>query len=137
MLARFATSSLPNVISAIDCTHISVRALSENEFGYVNRKHVNSINVQVVCEYTNMVLTNVLTQWPGSTQDSIILVHSSGGKRVQAGVVCDGGRLGKLLISIMYKKGTDGQLQFKYNLQVAVMTPLGAGSSLQFQTHRV
>lgn len=66
-LGRFATSGLPNVISAIDCTHISVRAPSENEFGYVNRKHVNSINVQVVCD-SNMVLTNVQAQWPGSAQ---------------------------------------------------------------------
>lgn len=93
---------MPNVISAIDCTHISVRAPSENEFGYVNRKHVNSINVQVVCD-SNMVLTNVLAQWPGSTQHSFLLMHGSGGKRVQAAAVGDGGRLGKLLISIMLK----------------------------------
>lgn len=40
-----AMSGFPNIIGAIDCTHVAIRAPSENEFAYVNRKHVHSISV--------------------------------------------------------------------------------------------
>lgn len=83
-----AMSGFPNVIGAIDCTHIAMRALTENEFAYVNRKNLHSINVQVVCD-SNMVLTNLVARWPGS-YDSFILVHSSVGRRLHAGAVRDG-----------------------------------------------
>ncbi|XDV25459.1 hypothetical protein PO909_029375 [Leuciscus waleckii] len=76
-----AMYGFPNVIGAIDCTHI------------VNRKHVLSINVQVVCE-ANMIFTNVVARWPGSTHDSFIVVHSSVGNRLEAGAVRDGWLLG-------------------------------------------
>ncbi len=56
-----AMSRFPNVIGAIDFTHIAIRTPHENEFIYVNRKHVYSINVQVICE-PNMILTNVVAR---------------------------------------------------------------------------
>jgi hypothetical protein len=90
-----AMSGFPNVIGAIDCTHIAIRAPHENEFIFVNRKHVHSINVQVICE-ANMILTNVVARWPGSTHDSFIVMHSSVGNRLEAGAVRDGWLLGKL-----------------------------------------
>ncbi len=64
-----AMSGFPNVIGAIDCTHIAIRAPYENKFVYVNRKHVHSINVQVICD-SNMTLTNIVAHWPGSAHYS-------------------------------------------------------------------
>jgi len=34
----------------INCTHISIKAPSEEEFAQVNRKHFHSINVQIICD---------------------------------------------------------------------------------------
>ena len=62
-----AMSDFPNVIGAIDCTHIAIRAPYVNEYAYVNRKHVHSINVQVICD-SKMVLSNIMARWPGSTR---------------------------------------------------------------------
>jgi len=89
-----AMSRFPNVIGAIDCTHIAIRAPSDHEFAYVNRKHFHSINVQVICD-AQMCLTNV-ARWPGSTHDSFILRNSSVGNRLQAGAVQDGWLIGNI-----------------------------------------
>lgn len=84
-----AMSSFPNVIDAIDCTHVAIREPSENEPGFINRKHVHSRNVQIICD-VNMVLTNVAACWPGSTHDLFILKNSSVGHKLEAGAVQDG-----------------------------------------------
>ncbi|KAL6486323.1 hypothetical protein MHYP_G00057150 [Metynnis hypsauchen] len=106
--AQFAAiAGFPNVIGAIDCTHIALKAPSEEEFAYVNRKHFHSINVQIICD-AKMCLTNVVARWPGSIHDSYILTNSMVGKRLQAGRVCDGWLLG----------------DSGYALQTWLMTPL-------------
>lgn len=92
-----AMSDFPNVIGAIDCTHIAIRAPSEHEFAYVNRKHVHTINVQVICD-AHMNLTNIVARWPGATHDSFILTHSSVGNRLQAGAGRDGWLLGEFFL---------------------------------------
>ena len=89
-----AMSDFPNVIGAIDCTYIAIRAPSEHEFSYVNRKHVHTINVQVICD-AHMNFTNIVARWPGATHDSFILTHSSVGNRLQAGAGRDGWLLGE------------------------------------------
>uniref|UniRef100_A0AAR2LUK6 Putative nuclease HARBI1 n=1 Tax=Pygocentrus nattereri TaxID=42514 RepID=A0AAR2LUK6_PYGNA len=71
-----AVAGFPNVIGAIDCTHVAIRAPSQNEAAFINRKQIHSINVQVICDAT-MTLTNVVARWPGSTHDSFILRNSS------------------------------------------------------------
>ncbi|KAF1376263.1 hypothetical protein PFLUV_G00209030 [Perca fluviatilis] len=88
-----AMSGFPNVIGAIDCTHIAIRAPYENEFVYVNRKHVHSINVQIICD-SKMTLTNIVARLPGSTHNSFILTNSSVGNKLQAGAGRDGWLLG-------------------------------------------
>ena len=45
-----AIARFPNIIGAIDCTHIAIKAPSTNEFNYVNRKGFHSVNVQIVCD---------------------------------------------------------------------------------------
>lgn len=89
-----AIAGFPNVIGAIDCTHVAIKAPSENEFAFVNRKHFHSLNVQIICD-AHMSLTNVVARWPGSTHDSYILSNSSVGNRLQTGAVRDGWLLGK------------------------------------------
>jgi len=43
-----ARAGFPNVIGAIDCTPIAIKAPSHDEFVYVNRKHFHSINSYVM-----------------------------------------------------------------------------------------
>ncbi|KAK0140608.1 putative nuclease HARBI1 [Merluccius polli] len=71
-------AGFPNVIGAIDCTHIAIKAPSEGEYAYVNRKHFHSLNVQIICD-AQMRLTNIVARWPGSTHDSFVLTNSSVG----------------------------------------------------------
>lgn len=95
-----AMSGFPNVIGAIDCTHIAIRAPCHDEFVYVNRKHVHSINVQIICD-SKMHITNLVARWPGSTHDSFILTQSIVGQRLQAGAIRDGWLLGKSMKDIL------------------------------------
>ena len=46
---RTRMASFPNVIGCIDCTHVSIIGPSVNEHELVNRKGVQSINVQLLC----------------------------------------------------------------------------------------
>ncbi|XP_062373197.1 putative nuclease HARBI1 [Sardina pilchardus] len=92
--AQFAAiAGFPNEIGAIDCTHIAIKAPSDGEFAYVNRKHFHSLNVQIICD-AQMRLTNVVARWPGSTHDSYILTNSMVGNRLEAGRVRDGWLIG-------------------------------------------
>ncbi|XP_067275523.1 putative nuclease HARBI1 [Pseudorasbora parva] len=69
-------AGFPNVIGCIDGTHIPIKAPSINEGDYVNRKSIHSINVQVICEATQ-IITNVEAKWPGSVHDARIFRESS------------------------------------------------------------
>ncbi|KAI5628674.1 putative nuclease HARBI1, partial [Silurus asotus] len=65
-----------NVIGCIDGTHIPIKAPLINEGDYVYRKSIDSINVQVICEATQ-IITNVEAKWPGSVHDARIFRKSS------------------------------------------------------------
>uniref|UniRef100_A0A672KKR7 DDE Tnp4 domain-containing protein n=1 Tax=Sinocyclocheilus grahami TaxID=75366 RepID=A0A672KKR7_SINGR len=70
----FAIAGFPNVIGAIDCTHIHIKAPpGPNEGDFVNRKGVHRINM--VCDSMCHV-TNVEAKWPGSVHDSRIFRES-------------------------------------------------------------
>uniref|UniRef100_A0A9J8CWU3 Putative nuclease HARBI1 n=1 Tax=Cyprinus carpio carpio TaxID=630221 RepID=A0A9J8CWU3_CYPCA len=88
-----AIARFPNIIGAIDCTHIVIKAPSTNEFNYVNRKGFYSVNVQIICD-ANLLLLNVVARWPGGTHDSFVLQNSSVGVRLQEGAVEDGWLIG-------------------------------------------
>ncbi|CAI6373933.1 unnamed protein product [Macrosiphum euphorbiae] len=47
----FATSNFPNVIGAIDGTHINIPAPRDHPESYVNRKGHHSIQLQAVCDH--------------------------------------------------------------------------------------
>ncbi|XP_051506713.1 putative nuclease HARBI1 [Myxocyprinus asiaticus] len=72
----FAIAGFPNVIGAIDCTHIPIKAPPGSNGGdFVNRKGVHSVNVQMVCD-SMCHITNVEAKWPGSVHDSRIFRES-------------------------------------------------------------
>ena len=89
-----AIAGFPNIIGAIDCTHVAIKAPSTNEFNYVNRKGFHSVNVQIVCD-ANLSLLNVVARWPGGTHDSFVMQNSSVGVRLQEGAVEDGWLIGE------------------------------------------
>lgn len=74
-------AGFPNVIGAIDCTHIAIKAPSSNEFNFVNRKGFHSVNVQA--------------KWPSGIHDSFIVQDSSASLNLQEGAVEDGWLIGK------------------------------------------
>ncbi len=71
----FDIAGFPNVIGAIDGTHIRIQAPSTHEPLFVNRKGYHSINAQAICDAKLRVL-NCVARWPGSTHDSRILMNS-------------------------------------------------------------
>ena len=89
-----AIAGFPNIIEAINCTHIAIKAQSTKEFNYVNRKGFHSVNVQIVCD-ANLSFLNVVARQPGGTHDSIIMQNSSVGLCLQEGAVEDGWLLGE------------------------------------------
>jgi len=74
--AFHSIAGFPNVIGAIDCTHVPIKSPSINEDAFVNRKGIHTINVQAVCD-AEMKILDVVAKWPGSAHDSFIWRSSS------------------------------------------------------------
>ena len=89
-----AVAGFPNVIGAIDCTHVAIKAPSVNEEAFVNRKGIHTINVQAVCD-NDMKLLNVVAKWPGSSHDAFIWRSCSLRDLFQQGCVPDGWLIGE------------------------------------------
>ncbi|XP_053317662.1 putative nuclease HARBI1 [Spea bombifrons] len=70
----YKISAFPNVMGAIDCTHVALSPPTEDI--YRNSKNFHSLNVQMVCG-PDMRILNLVAGYPGSTHDSYILKHSS------------------------------------------------------------
>ncbi|XP_049918285.1 putative nuclease HARBI1 [Epinephelus moara] len=80
-----AIAGFPNIIGAIDCTHIPISApLGENEGDYVDRHNRHSLNVQMTCD-PNCLITSVDARWPGSVHDSRVFNESTLCRRLQQG----------------------------------------------------
>ncbi len=60
----FAIANLLNVIGAIDCTHIRIKAPANYAFAFLNWKNYHSINVQLICD-AKCALLNVVARWLG------------------------------------------------------------------------
>ena len=93
-LAFHSIAAFPNVLGAIDCTHVAIKAPSLNEEAYVNRKGVHTINVQAVCDM-NMKFLDIVAKWPGSSHDAFIWRTSSLRRLFQEGQLPDGWLIGK------------------------------------------
>ena len=66
----------PKVLGAIDGSLVPIIAPSENEPVYVSRKGYHAINVQGIMN-AELLFTNIVARWPGSTHDSFILLNSA------------------------------------------------------------
>ncbi|KAK7922333.1 hypothetical protein WMY93_009235 [Mugilogobius chulae] len=108
----------PNVLGAIDCTHVQIRAPSDNALIYINRKGTYSINVQVICDAMCRI-THVFANYPGSTHDSFILANSAIPAVFQRDPPLDGWLLGDngfalrtWLMTPFIAPGTRGELAY-------------------------
>ncbi|KAM4809783.1 putative nuclease HARBI1 [Rhinophrynus dorsalis] len=87
----YKMSSFPNVMGAIDCTHVALSPPTEDI--YRNSKNFHSLNVQMVCA-SDMRILNLVAGYPGSTHDSYILKHSSLHSILTSGNLPEGWLLG-------------------------------------------
>ncbi|XP_060592355.1 putative nuclease HARBI1 [Ruditapes philippinarum] len=71
----YRISKFPNVIGAVDCTHVKIQAPTNNESDFVNRKGFHSINVQMVCD-AEFKFLNCVAEWPGCTHDARVFRNS-------------------------------------------------------------
>lgn len=65
-------AGFPNVVGAIDGSHIAIKAPHVNHEDYFNRKQTYSINLQGVVDATCKFI-DVSTGWPGSIHDASVL----------------------------------------------------------------
>ncbi|CAC5390406.1 unnamed protein product [Mytilus coruscus] len=68
---NFRIGGFPNVIGAINGTHVRIQAPTTDEASYFNRKGYHSTNVQPVCDADGK-FTNINTSWPGNAHDAHI-----------------------------------------------------------------
>ncbi|XP_050734738.1 putative nuclease HARBI1 [Eriocheir sinensis] len=88
----FAIANFPNIVGAIDGTHIRIVAPRDQEEVYVNRKGYHSMNVQVVFD-ANYRILDILAKWPGSVHDARILNSSGLSRLFDGGYVPAGSHL--------------------------------------------
>ena len=67
-----SVAGLPNVVGAIDGSHISIKAPHVNHEDYFNRKQNYSMNLQGVVDADGKFI-DVSTGWPGSIHDARVL----------------------------------------------------------------
>ncbi|XP_062510047.1 putative nuclease HARBI1 [Corticium candelabrum] len=70
-----ARCGVKNVIGAIDGSHIAIKAPSQHQTDYINRKGFHSIVLQAVCD-NRMLFTDCFVGWPGSVHDSRVYRNS-------------------------------------------------------------
>ena len=86
-------AGFPKVLDAIDGSLVPIIAPSENEPVYVSRKGYHDINVQGIMN-AELLFTNVVARWPGSTHDYFILLNSAVYTNFETGQYPDGWLLG-------------------------------------------
>ena len=100
-------AGLPNVIGAIDGSHVQIKAPKTCHEDYFNRKQNYSINLQGTVDGTGMFI-DVSTGWPGSMHDARVLRLSS-----------------------LYSKATDGEIlsEPEKSIEGIAVRPLLLGDS--------
>ncbi|KAJ1143564.1 hypothetical protein NDU88_009871 [Pleurodeles waltl] len=72
----YALGHIPNIIGAIDGTHVALVPHHRSEQVYRNQKSYHSLNVQMVC-LADQYISHVNVMFPGSVHDAYILRNSS------------------------------------------------------------
>ncbi|KAJ1155220.1 hypothetical protein NDU88_007955 [Pleurodeles waltl] len=72
----YALGHIPNIIGAIDGTHVALVPPSRSEQVYRNRKSYHSMNVQMEC-LADQSISHVNAKFPGSVHDAYIMWNSS------------------------------------------------------------
>ncbi|KAJ1090464.1 hypothetical protein NDU88_003596 [Pleurodeles waltl] len=72
----YALGHIPNIICAIDGTHVALVPPQRSEQVYRNRKSYHSMNVQMVC-LADQYISYVNAKFPGSVHDAYIMRNSS------------------------------------------------------------
>lgn len=62
-----AIAGFPTVLGCIDGMHVALKVAKTDKSDYLNRKGYTSVNVQAVCNTSNVV-TQLTVKWPGSTR---------------------------------------------------------------------
>ena len=71
-----AGRGFPNIIGAVDGTHVRIDPPAENPNAYYNRKKFHSIILQAVCKH-DLLFTSIYVGWPGRIHDAKVLRHSN------------------------------------------------------------
>jgi hypothetical protein len=69
---NFSRYGLPNIIGAIDGSHIPIKKPTENGIDYFNRKKYYSMVLQAVCRH-DLIFLDCDIRWPGSVHDGRVL----------------------------------------------------------------
>ncbi|KAJ8975441.1 hypothetical protein NQ317_014199 [Molorchus minor] len=72
---HFWENGFPNVLGAIDGSHIKIDKPDTDPDSYINRKGYYSIQMQAVCDHTQKIL-DVFIGYPGSVHDSRVFRNS-------------------------------------------------------------
>lgn len=72
---NMGTRHFPNVVGAIDGSHIPIEPHVENPQAYFNRKKFHSVILQGVCK-DDTQFTKINVGWPGRVHDAKVLRHS-------------------------------------------------------------
>ena len=76
VMARFEEKhGIPGVVGAIDGTHIPIKAPTENQQDYINRKKFHSIILQAICD-SEMIITDAFCRYPGRCHDARVFRNS-------------------------------------------------------------
>ncbi|XP_050518088.1 putative nuclease HARBI1 [Diabrotica virgifera virgifera] len=72
----YALANFPNVICAVDCTHIKYQSVGGPRAElFRNRKGYFSLNTQAVCD-AQLRIQDIICRWPGSVHDTTIFNDS-------------------------------------------------------------
>lgn len=92
----YRIGSFPQVLGAIDGTHINLRRPpGDHPEQYLNRHHRFSMNVMAVCD-ADLRFLNVYADYPGANADAYIWANSQLAAAFRDGTLGGGWLLGKL-----------------------------------------
>ena len=70
IVEKFAgLAGFPNVVGAVDGTHIAIKPSADRQDAYANRLKYHSMLLQVICD-ADMFFLDCYTGWPGSVHDA-------------------------------------------------------------------